>query len=117
MSDNDLLYSDDEIDTEPQLIFLNTRAGRCLTEVVNDMFTEGDLAMDLLEEIPVRFNECMRRIVSEQAPNDSHFRVNAKLKEFHDLPSGASFVASSPSLSSPGVDITGSDLEVKCRFW
>ena len=56
MSDNDLLYSDDEIDTEPQLIFLNTRAGRSLTEVVNDMFTEGDLAMDLLEEIPVRFN-------------------------------------------------------------
>jgi len=115
---DDLMIPADEIDqTGAELIFLNSRAGRCLTETLNEMFMQGHLGLEHLQDIPVRFNECMRRSLAARESRAEPVRVRTQLAEFRDLPSGGSWDCGPGNLILPGdVEYSGFKFDIKGTF-
>ena len=97
----DLLLSNEEVQLAElnSPLYTNTRAGRCLTDVLNDMFIEGKLTLDHLTDIPNRFNECMKRIVQRSV--SVNVKVNAQLLEFQDLPNSGTWRCSEGEIALP----------------
>ena len=113
MSDDELIYSEEEREPQPP-IYLDSRAGRCLTEVLNDMFMEGSLSLPQLEDIPMRFNDCMNRVISQRI--DIKVKIEAQLKEFRDVPTGATWHCNRGRAILPGLEMSASSFEVKGSF-
>ena len=114
MSDDELLYSEEDEDQSQPPIFLNSRAGRCLTDVVNEMFMEGSLNLTQLEDIPNRFSDCMRRVISEKS--EVKIKLSAQLKEFRDVPAGAVWHCNGGKANLPYLEISGNFFQVKASF-
>ncbi len=111
---SDLLYSAEEIATERQPLFLTSRAGRCLNDVLNEMFLEGDLGLQHLQDIPDRFDACMKRVVSARVSKDAKLRVNAQLTQYHDVPAGAVWHCGQGSAAlAGGVDLPAGNFEIR----
>ena len=114
---DEMLYSAEELAAEQQPLFLNSRAGRCLNDVLNEMFIEGDLGLQHLQDIPERFSASMKRVISERVSKDAKFRVHAQLNQFHDLPAGAVWHCGPGSAALPGTaELPAANFEIRGTF-
>ena len=112
-----LLYSAEELDTERQPLFLATRAGRCLNDVLNEMFLEGELGLQHLQDIPDRFDACMKRVVSARVSKDAKLRVTAQLAEYHDVLPGAVWHCAQGNAALAGaVELPAASIEIRGSF-
>ena len=115
---DELMIPEDEIEqTGAELIFLNSRAGRCLSETLNDMFMQGHLGLEHLQDIPLRFNESMRRSLAARESRAEPVKARAQLTEFRDLPSGGSWDCGPGNLFLQGdMEFPANKFEIKGTF-
>ncbi len=115
--DDNYLYTAEELAAESQPLFLNTRAGKCLTDVLNHMYLEGSLGFEHLQEVPLRFEDCMRRVVAAKVSKDTTLRVRAQLEQYRDIPSSANWHCLEGTISLTGAEeLIGKDFDIRATY-
>ena len=107
---SDLVEQDDPVAVD--CIYLNTQIGKCLVDVLNDMYIEGKITAPELSSIPYEFNSDFQSILARKYPNELSFTLKGKLQSYQDLPYSSNWVAKECELTAVTASIKLSDAKI-----
>ena len=92
-------FTEEPLALEPFLTYMQTHAGKMLTDSMNEMFLAGRLELEHITKISDAFDAAMHRAIRRQTPDDVKLLVEAHLKEYQDLADVAYWKAADAKLN------------------
>ena len=103
-------FTEEPLAHEPYLTYMQTHAGKMLTDAMNEMFLAGRLELEHITKISDAFDAAMHRAI-KRTPDDTKIYVEANLKEYQDLAEVGYWRAADAKLNIASVGtIKGADL-------